>query len=203
MRTLTVLLSLLCLGMAIYIFATPQGGSLDHFVDPANFYTTQGEALGDDGPPLRDADGTILPLDPDEDLAGFIRDADKPLVLPVSNSERNIHLIELYGQRTVDQLRMELEVLRAHFETERNRAFALQFSLGHFKTSLLDQALQAKVPPRLNGSPSLTESRSSTDPQTQAEVTSVVTLHQADHAELYELQDTINWLDARVSPDRR
>ena len=82
MRTFTFLLALLCLGMAIYILRTPEPISMDDFVDPAAYYG--GKTIEDPGPPLRDENGALLPLDPADDLAGFVRNTETPFVLPVS-----------------------------------------------------------------------------------------------------------------------
>ncbi len=200
MRTITLFLFLTCICMAVYIYFG-EARRADEEMDLGRLRINLNERrqLADSGPPLRDADGALLELDPKDDLGGFVRKSDGPLVLPISVSERRVNLLELYGQRAPAQLREELALLREVFEAECAQAFNLQFELGRFEARILDQALKVDPPLRLNGSPSLVEFRPATDPQTKQQMAEIVILRQSEHAALYELQDTIAWLDARLA----
>lgn len=199
MRTFTLFLFVTCICMAVYIyFAEVDRAQQEIDLGTLRINLEARRQLVESGPPLRDAEGALLELDPKDDLGGFVRKSTGPVVLPISVSERRVDLLELYGQRTRDQLRKELAVLRELYQAERDQAFNLQFELGHFEARLLDQVLQQEPPLRLNGSPTLVEYRETTDPETQEALAEIVILKQADHPGLYELQDTIAWLDARL-----
>jgi hypothetical protein len=199
MRTITLFLFVACICMAVYIFFGDSRNDYDEIdLGKLRISLNAKQELAESGPPLRSENGALLELDPKDDLGGFVRKLTGPIVLPISVSERRIDLLTLYGQRTKEQLREELAVLRKVYETERTLAFDLQFELGRFEARILDQALAQDPPLRLNGSPSLVKSRPGTDPETNEQVAEIVILKQAEHSELYELQDTIAWLDARL-----
>ncbi len=150
----------------------------------------------------RDELGAVIPSDPADDLPGVEPGAASPVVLPERVGEREVHLLELYGQQTVEQLRSERDVLRRRLETELALAFDEAFARGE---GHVERSGAAPTPPprTSSGAPLFAETRTATDPRTLESAARRVTLGVDAHPHLYELRDTLEWLDARIGDRRR
>ena len=202
MRPLLFLALLAGLGAGIVVLLTrgsdggvaplsPDGGSTEAQAPPSG--TSPGPA-----PIPRDEHGAVIPSDPADDLAGLVRDEGAPTLIPSEVGERDIYLLDLYGQHTVEQLRNEREVLRSRFESELHFAFEEKFEDGDYRVMKPDDPAPSEPPRALDGSPLLTEMRTFSDPASGATEAHVATLHQDLYPAIYELRDTLEWLDARI-----
>lgn len=161
---------------------------------------TQDAPLADAVP--RDELGAVIPSDPADDLPGVRPGAGPPVFLPERVGEREVHLLELYGQQTVEQLRTERDVLRRRLETELALALDEAFERGE---GVVERPGDAPTPPPRtpSGAPLFGETRTATDPQTLESAARRVTLGVDAYPHLYELRDTLEWLDARIGDRSR
>ena len=146
----------------------------------------------------RDESGAVIPSDPADDLAGYPTSEDDPIVLPSAVDERELRLADLYGQHDAEQLRNEREILRSRFRSELELAFDLEHERGNYVTVKPGDLVQSEPRLALDGSPLLSSTRTDTDPATLEIEAHVMTLEQDAYPSLYELRDTIEWLDDRI-----
>ena len=139
----------------------------------------------------RDDLGAVIPSDPADDLPGVEPGAPAPVILPEEVGEREIHLLELYGQRSDEQLRSEREVLRRRLEAE--LAVALEEAFDRPPDAESERAERTA-----SGAPLLSGTRLEVDPVSMQPTERSVILAVDEHPHLYELRDTIEWLDDRI-----
>lgn len=197
MRLSVPLLLVLVAVTALYLLFGEDGGAGTAGVPAPAREPASPEVAPDTGLPdavPRDELGAVIPSDPASDLPGIEPGPDPPVVLPKEVGEREVHLLELYGQQSVEELRAEREVLRQRFETELALALDEAFERGEG----IDEVAGEGPRHTASGDPLLAETRTRTEPATGVTVARRVTLATEDHPHLYELRDTLEWLDARI-----
>ncbi len=197
MRLSFPLLLVLVAVTALYLLFGEAGGAGTPAVTapgrgPADEASARDTDLPDAVP--RDELGAVIPSDPALDLPGVEPGPDPPVVLPQEVGEREVHLLDLYGQQSVEELRAEREVLRQRFESELAVALDEAFERGEG----IDEVAGEGPRHTASGAPLLAETRTRTEPATGVTVARRVTLATEDHPHLYELRDTLEWLDARI-----
>lgn len=201
MRLFLLLVLLVALGAGTVVFlyiGTAESPPLGAPEQGVTIGSGGGADLPDAEPVPRDASGTVIRSDPADDLAGYEISANDSPLLPTEVGEREIHLVDLYGQHDVEQLRNERDILEARFRSDLEVAFDSELARGNFETVKPGDIPQN--PPRLalDGSPLLSSTSTATDPTTMEIEAHIVTLEQDDYPSLYELRDTIQWLGERI-----
>lgn len=114
MRILQTVLALLCCGAAVVLYMRRQAPSWQEFDA-----IPRGAPRTELAPLPRDASGALILSDPADDLAGFESSGE---AFSIAVGERELYLLDLYGQQPREQLLSELELLNSRFEREQAAA---------------------------------------------------------------------------------
>jgi hypothetical protein len=175
-------LGILAVSYLLYQASTDQGHLLDAQIAPRSSEMLE---------VLRDESGAVVLSDPNDDLAGYVRTRSPDFTRNAPVDERELHLLELYGIQPRRQLVVERSMLLERFQIELAEAFEDSFDSGNYRVLSSDK--------RPSTSPTaLSEVRLAPIESPGTNERRLATLERVDHPGLYNLRDTLAWLDNRL-----